>query len=412
MNSLNILSAISTTPPRPSHVASASGDTLLGRRSSLPSNPIEGTTEARTAHSNEDIKAEEEKDAGIEGGSEEQEDHMFSDEQTPLLGGLQPDQFGEIKKSSSWRALPSRISSAIYGTVKVVVSWVTAPGRYLVAFFFDEDGTFSPFLPLITVARAIKPKRRKRSAQMVTDPEISEKDAAAQPLKDKKGPTSKSQRKAKRTPSVATSSNVSATATDSEFDAERLGKTDQDRSARHTRSMSSLSSTGEEIAPSRRSIRIKLHNEDALKRRRKQQDDMRASSTKEADAKEMVAASLKSPSGGSAIKMTKFPKTPLPPRPLVPRRQPSYSKMMPNGVPQKTLIIDLDETLIHSHSKGGRFATGHMVEVKMSHAVGVNGVTIGPQVPILYYVHKRPHCDEFLRKVSSLMPTKGYCPAC
>ena len=24
---------------------------------------------------------------------------------------------------------------------------------------------------------------------------------------------------------------------------------------------------------------------------------------------------------------------------------------------------------------------------------------LGPQHPILYYVHKRPHCDEFLRKV-------------
>lgn len=26
-------------------------------------------------------------------------------------------------------------------------------------------------------------------------------------------------------------------------------------------------------------------------------------------------------------------------------------------------------------------------------------MTIGPQHPILYYVHKRPHCDEFLRKI-------------
>ncbi|KAF1814537.1 hypothetical protein P152DRAFT_392540 [Eremomyces bilateralis CBS 781.70] len=40
-----------------------------------------------------------------------------------------------------------------------------------------------------------------------------------------------------------------------------------------------------------------------------------------------------------------------------------------------------------------------MVEVKISQSIGANGVTIGPQVPILYYVHKRPYCDEFLRKV-------------
>ncbi|KAF2461694.1 NLI interacting factor-like phosphatase-domain-containing protein [Lineolata rhizophorae] len=57
-----------------------------------------------------------------------------------------------------------------------------------------------------------------------------------------------------------------------------------------------------------------------------------------------------------------------------------------------------------------------MVEVRLSQAVSVEtGVdegsggsggkggksraVLGPQVPILYYVHKRPHCDEFLRKV-------------
>lgn len=55
---------------------------------------------------------------------------------------------------------------------------------------------------------------------------------------------------------------------------------------------------------------------------------------------------------------------------------------------RKTLILDLDETLIHSLSKGGKMSNGHMVEVKLgTHA-------------ILYYVHKRPYCDLFLEKVS------------
>jgi CTD nuclear envelope phosphatase 1 len=40
-----------------------------------------------------------------------------------------------------------------------------------------------------------------------------------------------------------------------------------------------------------------------------------------------------------------------------------------------------------------------MVEVKLQQPMGVGGGMIGPQVPILYYVHKRPHCDEFLKKV-------------
>lgn len=52
-------------------------------------------------------------------------------------------------------------------------------------------------------------------------------------------------------------------------------------------------------------------------------------------------------------------------------------------------------------------SSGHMVEVKLNAPVALSAPqpgqatpVIGPQHPILYYVHKRPHCDEFLRKVS------------
>ena len=55
--------------------------------------------------------------------------------------------------------------------------------------------------------------------------------------------------------------------------------------------------------------------------------------------------------------------------------------------------------MIRSMAKGGRFRTGHMVEVKLQASVGAGGQIIGPQVPILYYVYKRPFCDEFLKKV-------------
>lgn len=92
--------------------------------------------------------------------------------------------------------------------------------------------------------------------------------------------------------------------------------------------------------------------------------------------------------------MTKYPQTPAPPRPLIPRRQPSYLNIEPTDRKhQKTLILDLDETLIHSMSKGGRMSTGHMVEVRLNQAyVGPGGqTTLGPQHPILYWVNKRPY---------------------
>ena len=62
--------------------------------------------------------------------------------------------------------------------------------------------------------------------------------------------------------------------------------------------------------------------------------------------------------------------------------------IVPSGASRKTLILDLDETLIHSVSKGGAMSAGHMVEVRLG------------QHAILYYVHKRPHCDLFLQRVS------------
>lgn len=134
----------------------------------------------------------------------------------------------------------------------------------------------------------------------------------------------------------------------------------------------------------------------------------KASSTADLAAADM----LKSPMS-SSHKITKYPYSyPVPPRPLIPLRQPSYGPpgLKQNGqryIPQKTLILDLDETLIHSLAKGGRMSTGHMVEVRLSSpmtvpvapSAGGMSTVIGPQHPILYCVHKRPHCDDFLRKV-------------
>ncbi|CAG8477694.1 4355_t:CDS:2 [Paraglomus occultum] len=62
------------------------------------------------------------------------------------------------------------------------------------------------------------------------------------------------------------------------------------------------------------------------------------------------------------------------------------STSFPAFAKTKTLILDLDETLIHSTVRGSDNA--HMLEVMVdSHAC-------------LYYVHKRPHVDYFLMKVA------------
>lgn len=59
---------------------------------------------------------------------------------------------------------------------------------------------------------------------------------------------------------------------------------------------------------------------------------------------------------------------------------------------RKTLILDLDETLIHSLSRGSprSFNNGssHMIEVKLNN------------ISTLYYVHKRPYCDFFLKEIA------------
>ncbi|KAJ3223589.1 Nuclear envelope morphology protein 1 [Clydaea vesicula] len=54
----------------------------------------------------------------------------------------------------------------------------------------------------------------------------------------------------------------------------------------------------------------------------------------------------------------------------------------------KTLVLDLDETLIHSTSRMASRKHDHMVEVLIDKHI------------CMYYVYKRPHVDYFLQKVS------------
>lgn len=86
---------------------------------------------------------------------------------------------------------------------------------------------------------------------------------------------------------------------------------------------------------------------------------------------------FKSPLSPSEVSIRSAPRPPHPSRLLLSR-----------PTKRKTLILDLDETLVHSLAKGNHMSDGHMVEVKLEkHA-------------LLYYVYKRPYCDLFLRRVS------------
>ena len=161
------------------------------------------------------------------------------------------------------------------------------------------------------------------------------------------------------------------------------------------------SSSSEDMPQARRSMRTKLNNEETPRKRKQRKEN--TASTSSGQEPTLTVANIKSPtSPTSSLKLTKYPRAAAPPRPLIPMRQTSYSTSTTSPssrLAQKTLVIDLDETLIHSLAKGGRMSSGHMVEVKLNATVGYGGAMIGPQHPILYYVHKRPHCDEFLRKV-------------
>jgi NLI interacting factor-like phosphatase len=105
---------------------------------------------------------------------------------------------------------------------------------------------------------------------------------------------------------------------------------------------------------------------------------------------------------------------PPPPSPSTTRQQATSSPKgeraltpsIPHPLPlsyyrSKTLVLDLDETLIHSTSRGngvpGASGRAHVIEVVVDkHAC-------------LYYVYKRPHVDYFLRKVSGGGSHCGLC---
>ncbi|KAJ5489665.1 Nuclear envelope morphology protein 1 [Penicillium diatomitis] len=314
------------------------------------------------------------------------------DEKTPLMHGLQTDEV--LTSKGSWRLLTKRIVDAITESIQWILSTLAAPGIFIAQLFQDSDGRFSLFAPI------------RRFWQTSSDSSLQpNKDASRIQTRRRSGST-------RQIKSQASRDSIYSNTSESEGDHGPGSGTGKKKTRSVKGQIQDLDGNQDEATP-RRSIRIKLHNEEALKRQRQHRRNQSTDSggkLPEGVSRVQGAVnldSLKSPTSPSVHRITKYPHAPAPPRPLLPARVPSYTAATrSSNLPQKTLVLDLDETLIHSLAKGGRMSSGHMVEVKLSMPVstaltpGGPQTTLGPQHPILYYVHKRPHCDDFLRKIS------------
>ncbi|KAL9001223.1 MAG: hypothetical protein Q9169_000407 [Polycauliona sp. 2 TL-2023] len=296
-----------------------------------------------------------------------------------------------------------RLVKALVDSIHFVLSTLAAPGVYLSNCLHDDNGIFSPLQPARKLSRVLYGRGGSMSTAQAVGLSASPADPGSAPMRPANGSRSTAVNNKSRRLQAAVPKAIPPTGTDSDI-GEATGAT------RPYTQSAVVSSSSDEGTPVRRSIRIKLYNEDnAQKRKVKRPSTSAAKGDASTKAKgqepPLTVATIKSPtSPASSLRMTKYPRAPAPPRPLIPPRQPSYSsrttsRSSASKVAQKTLVIDLDETLIHSLAKGGRMSSGHMVEVKLNTTVGYGGATLGPQHPILYYVHKRPHCDDFLRKV-------------
>ncbi|KAK5077039.1 Nuclear envelope morphology protein 1 [Lithohypha guttulata] len=393
MNSLNLLSAKVIGQPVARSRAKSQSEDL---RRKLSGELVRGRSHsAQQAPEVKSGDASELDEPIIKAGSD--------DAETP---GIEPGDEKQLLLNHEKRREESGFGSKLHSIVKRIADAITAilatigmPVVYVAKCFRDESGQYSALVPF-------KRKRRKLTTKDVSKPKPDE-------LPEKPYDRITRETKLKHSYSSDSLSSMNSLQTDSDSDNKR-------RKERKAKKVEKLDV--DDGGHRRRSSRIRLlQHEDVTQRRKSRLAD----SATTPDGGPLTVDNIKSPMSVATANKLRYPHAPQPPRPLIPRRQPSYSNVAAQlsthahrrlsytpHIHQKTLILDLDETLIHSFAKGGRMSSGHMVEVKLNSPVynpvaqAVPGQPappqqiIGPQHPILYYVHKRPHCDEFLKKVA------------